>query len=407
MKKIGDLNQALLQENVFLVAGHKNEEFIDYSINELENLAISSNYVVVGKMIQKLNTIHSAHYIGLGKMDEIKEEISELNVKKIIFNDELSGIQLKNLEEFFEVKVIDRTFLILEIFSTRAKSKEAKLQVEVAQLKYELPRIRGSYTKFERQRGGGVANKGKGEGLISLDKTRAEARISSLEKELERNKQLNKLKFEKNKIDNIFQIVLVGYTNAGKSTLMNKLANLEEENQVFAKDLLFATLDTTSRKIDIIDNLNSIISDTVGFVDKLPTELIKAFQSTLNVVLEADIILNLIDSQSPFIEEQKKTTSDTLNKLGVDENKIINIYNKCDKKDLEDKLSISALSGRNINKLFDLLEKKILEQYEFKKEIIGYEEYNKVIKLRKNSNVIKIIENKKEKNIEMKYYIKK
>ena len=181
MKKTIDLIKELEPEKVFLVGGHQSDQFIDYSMDELKNLAVSANYIVLGSTIQNLDKINSAHYIGKGKMQEIKDQCSATKVDKIIFNDELSGIQLKNLEEFFEIKVQDRTFLILDIFATRAKTKEAKLQVEVARLKYELPRIRGSYTKFERQRGGGTANRGKGEGLISLDKKRAEERITALE----------------------------------------------------------------------------------------------------------------------------------------------------------------------------------------------------------------------------------
>lgn len=407
MKKTIDLKKELLPTNVFLVGAHHNDKFIDYSMNELENLAISSNYTVVGSIIQNLNTVNPAHYIGKGKMEEIKLQVEELAAKKIIFNDELSGIQLKNLEEFFKIKVMDRTFLILEIFANRASTRESKLQVEVALLKYELPRIRGSYTKFERQRGGGLANKGKGEGLISLDKKRAEEKIATLEKELIKINRLQKLKYKKNKENQTLEIVLVGYTNAGKSTLMNKLANLNESQEVFAKDLLFATLDTTSRKIDLIPNLNSVISDTVGFVDKLPTELIKAFQSTLSVVTEADIIINLIDAKSPFLEEQKKTTIKTLERLEVDNSKIIEVYNKCDTEDFENEFSVSARNGRNIDNLKKKIENKILESYEFKKEVIKYENYFEIIKLRKNNNVIKLIENKRENDIEVTYYLKK
>lgn len=406
MKENIDLQQEMLPPEVYLVGAHQAMKHIEYSMNELENLAFSANYNVVGKTMQNLHKINSGYYIGKGKMEEIKKELEGTNVKKLIFNEELSGIQLKNLEEYFELKIIDRTYLILEIFATRAQTKEAKMQVNVARLKYDLPRIRGSYTKFERQRGGGVANRGKGDGLINLDKKRAEEKIAIFEKELEKMNQIQQAKNYKQKGDHVVDIALVGYTNAGKSTLMNQLAKLEDEKSVFVKDLLFATLDTTSRKIDLIDNLNSVISDTVGFVDKLPTDLIKAFRSTLSAVVDADIIIHLIDSQSPYLDEQKVTTINTLEKIGVDSSKIIEVYNKCDSLDIEGELSISALNGRNIDQLREYLQKIILQNYEYIEEKIKYENYKEVIDIRMNPNVIKLTETKNDDHISLSYYRK-
>lgn len=389
---------------VYLVGGYLIDDLIDYSMEELKNLANSLDCNVVGQTTQHLKTINSAHYIGKGKIEEIKEEVKRLDAREVIFNDELSAIQLKNLQAMLGVRVTDRTFLILEIFALRAKTKEAKLQVEIARLKYELPRIRGSYTKFERQRGGGNANKGKGEGLISLEKKRAEQKISSLEKEL--NKVIDRQHYQKQSKNDIFNIALVGYTNAGKSTLLNQLVKLPEDKKMFAKDLLFATLDSTSRKVNLIPGLNSVISDTVGFVDKLPTELLKAFQSTLSVVTKADLIIHVVDSQSPFLNEQKETTLKTLDILKIDPEKIIEVYNKADHENISNKLSISALNGRNITYLQNEIIRYILKDYTFKKEKISYKNYFKINDYRKNKNIINLIENKKDDFIEITYFEK-
>lgn len=319
-------------ENVLLVGANVNDDkdFLN-SMIELASLADSLDLQVINSISQNVKDITSNYYIGSGKVKEIKSYLKEHDIDLIIFNNELTALQIKNLEGELGVRVIDRTMLILEIFARRAKSKEAKIQVELASLEYMRPKLIGANINLDRQSGG--RNKGVGEKFLELDKRKIDYKINELKKELkevERQKELTSKLRNNNRIP---KVALVGYTNAGKSSLMNCLLSLygeKEEKVVFEKDMLFATLDTSSRKINAYGK-SFILSDTVGFVSHLPHHLIKAFKSTLDEVRNADLLLNVIDVTSPNYMREKEVTENTLNDILEGKNKkVINVYSKID-----------------------------------------------------------------------------
>ena len=294
---------------VLLVGANLNEqEYFEESFQELEGLAIACHMEVVGNIVQNLKEISSSFYIGTGKVEEIREEAKELGAEIIVFNNELSPMQLKNLEDKLDIPVIDRTGLILEIFSSRAKTKEAKLQVETARLQYMLPRLVGLNSYLSRQGGGSAFNnKGSGEKKLELDRRKIEERLTELRKRLEELQNTRENQRKQRKKSGLPQVALVGYTNAGKSTIMNAILNYfdqPEEKQVLEQDMLFATLETTIRNITLEDNKQFLLSDTVGFIRQLPHSLIKAFRSTLEEVKQADLLLHVIDYSDPNFMEQ-------------------------------------------------------------------------------------------------------
>ena len=310
---------------------------------ELENLARACDMEVVGIETQNLSQVNTGVYVGKGKVEEIKALAHMLEAEMVIFNQSLSPMQLRNLNQIIERSVIDRTSLILEIFSRRARTKEAKIQVETARLQYELPRLAGIGEMLSRQgggSGGGFANKGAGEKKLELDRRKIRHRISELKKELKEVEQNRETKRKRRITRGIPQLALVGYTNAGKSTLMNALLDSyapedegeekTEDKKVFVKDMLFATLDTTVRKIRLPDRQEFLLSDTVGFVSRLPHNLVESFRSTLEEVRYADLLLEVVDYSDPNYEEQMKVTADTLKELGAGDIPCIHVYNKCD-----------------------------------------------------------------------------
>ncbi|QHQ63483.1 GTPase HflX [Anaerocolumna sedimenticola] len=310
-----------------------NEDFTN-SMEELRNLAEACDIDTVSEVSQNLSRINAQYYLGKGKILEISELAKEIGVDLVIFNDELSPSQVRNLEETVECRVIDRTVLILDIFAQRAKTKEAQLQVEIAKLQYMLPRLIGSAEALGRQGGGaGLKNKGSGEKKLELDRRKLEDRISALNKELELlvSRRQNQRKWRKK--NEIPVVALVGYTNAGKSTIMNVMLDLynpNAEKKVFEKDMLFATLETSVRNITLPDNKNFLLTDTVGFISKLPHHLVKAFRSTLEEVAEADLLIHVIDYSNPNYKEQMKVTQETLKELGADQIPVIYAFNKVD-----------------------------------------------------------------------------
>ena len=288
------------KEKALLVGVNLNDEFYFFkSMNELEELANACDMECVGRVVQNLSNINSAFYVGTGKILEIQEKIRECKPDVVIFNNELSPSQLKNIESKLNIPILDRTSLILEIFAIRAKTKEAKLQVEVARLKYMLPRLVGLHTSLGRQGGGSsVSNKGSGEKKIELDRRKIEDRINRLNKELAELSTIREIQHRKRKDSEVPLVSLVGYTNAGKSTLLNTLIDLSSEDdtkKVFEEDMLFATLETSVRRIKLKDNKEFLLSDTVGFIRELPHGLIKAFRTTLDEVRNADLLLHVID----------------------------------------------------------------------------------------------------------------
>jgi len=360
-----------------------NDNF-DYSMEELSNLAEACGMETAAQLHQKASRINPSHYIGTGKIDELIAVVEETDSSTVIFNDELSPSQIRNLEAALQRRVIDRTILILDIFGERAQTKEAQLQVEVAQLQYMLPRLIGLRESLGRQGGGsGLKNKGAGEKKLELDRRRIEERISALQSELEKlvaQRQLQRKRRRKNEIP---VVCLVGYTNAGKSSLMNAVLdtyNPGAGKQVFAKDMLFATLETSVRSIDLPDHKSFLLTDTVGFVSQLPHHLVKAFRSTLEEVAEADLLIHVIDTPNPEYKQHMVVTTDTLKALGADHIPVIYAYNKADLLDQpyprieEDRVYLSAGEKQGIHELEELIRSRLFRDYVTCEIIIPFEE---------------------------------
>lgn len=387
-----------LKEKALIIGVNlNNQSDFTESMEELKNLAEACEFEVVGKAEQNLKTINPAYYIGQGKTEELKIQLEELKVDSIIFNNELSPSQIRNLEKDLDRKILDRTSLILEIFAKRAKTREAKLQVEVARLQYSLPKIIGSHESLGRQGGGaGTKNRGSGEKKLELDRRRIETKISELNKELSLlDKERNAQKKMRTKSD-FPCVALVGYTNAGKSTLMNVMVDLfqkSESKKVFEKDMLFATLETSVRKISFPDNKTILLSDTVGFVNQLPHDLIKAFRSTLDEVKDADLLLHVIDYSHSNYMKHIEITNETLGLIGAKDIPIINIFNKSDLTSkpipfVEDNnVFISAKEKIGITELIQIITQKIFPKTIECKLLIPYERGNIVSYLNENTFV--------------------
>lgn len=354
------------QEKVFLAGVHTGRidslyDTTSESMQELSELAKTAGAMVVGKLIQNRSDIESATYMGEGKLLEIKNAVSELKADCVIFDDELSPVQLRNITDILEVKVLDRSMLILDIFAMRAKSGEGKLQVELAQLKYQLPRLRGLGTVLSRT-GAGIGTRGPGETKLESDRRHIRRRISALEEELQKLEKHRTLLRSRRKKDGVITAALVGYTNAGKSTLLNTLTNAE----VFAENKLFATLDPTSRGFVLNDMRKILLIDTVGFIRKLPHHLIEAFKSTLEEAVVADLLIHVIDASNPDRFSQIRVVNEVLADIGATGKPQIALFNKCDKLDCPEfvpnniegyncTVNISAKSGENISELISAL----------------------------------------------------
>ena len=317
------------------------------TLAELGELARTAGANVVGRFTQKKAGADNVTYIGSGKAEELSLKGSELEADLFIFDDELTAVQSRNLEEILGARVIDRTALILDIFAQRATSREGKLQVELAQQKYRLPRLLGQGTVLSRL-GGGIGTRGPGEKKLEIDRRRIKRRIFELSEELgeiEKQRSLRRARREKNSTP---VVALVGYTNAGKSTLLNALTDAS----VLAEDMLFATLDPVVRQAELPNGTEVLISDTVGFINKLPHDLVEAFRSTLEEAANADIILHVVDRSSPYYESQMAVVEDVLSKLGALDIPRINVYNKCDltgERTPNDGVFISAAKGTGID----------------------------------------------------------
>ena len=362
-------------ERVLIVAVQKKgEPSIEAELRELERLVEAAGGETVAIATQSLEKFHPRTYVGKGKLEELAALCQADEIDAVVFNDELSGSQLKNLEDQFQRKITDRTALILEIFAKRASSSEGRLQVELARLRYRLPRLTGLRSDLSRA-GVGISGRGPGEKRSELDKRYLLRRIEEIEsklKKLEKTREVTR----KQRVKSEMPIVLmVGYTNAGKSTLMNNLVE-DEDKAVFTKDMLFATLDTALRQCALPSGRNFLLGDTVGFVSKLPTTLIEAFKGTLEEVVEADLLLHVLDGSSDDIEMQYKTTMSVLETLEVRDKPMIVVYNK---KDLikgsevlhmGDTVSISAKSGEGVDELLEKLEAMIYEPLQEKELLL-------------------------------------
>lgn len=352
------------QERVILVAieTNKNANLLtaDDSLTELAELANTANCLVVGTLIQNREKPHPKHYIGKGKLDELLELCDELEADTIICDDELSSIQLKHLEKALGVKIVDRTLLILDIFATRAASNEGKIQVELAQLKYRQSHMYGIGAQLARLKKG-VGTRGPGEKKLETDKRYIQGRVEELEDELAKIKTHRDLLSKNRERNSVPVIALVGYTNAGKSTLLNTLTNAD----VLAEDKLFATLDTTTRRLELPNGSNVIVTDTVGFIQKLPHTLVKAFRSTLEELEYADILIHVVDAQSVIREAQITSVERTLQEIKVFEKPKIIAFNKIDGNVMfplpeydhyNDEVHISALNNIGITDLTAAIE---------------------------------------------------
>lgn len=362
---------------------------LETSMKELAELVYADGAEVVGEVTQNIYKFNPKYLIGSGKVDEIKEMVELLEVDAVVFNDELSGIQVRNLEKRIKKKVIDRTNLILDIFGLRATTYEAKLQVELARLEYQLPRLLG-IDGWSRT-GGGIGTRGPGEQIIETDRRRLKREIDKIKEKLEKAKRTRDTTRERRIDSNIPIVSLVGYTNAGKSTILNRLKD-EESGEVSVKNMLFETLDPSSRKARLLSGREFIISDTVGFVSKLPTKIVEAFKSTLEEIKYSDLILHVIDASSEDLEIQYNTTMAILKDIEVLDKNIITVFNKVDRVDLYDinlplrvmpdkKVYISALKDENMDSLLKIIENNLDEKYFDVKLKFAYDDTDLLYKL--------------------------
>ncbi|WP_409346885.1 GTPase HflX [Paenibacillus sp. MBLB4367] len=336
----------------------------DYSLQELVNLAETAGVEVLDTMVQNKETADNKWFIGKGKVEELKQLLTTYGGNTAIFDQELSGAQVRNLEEALDVKIIDRTQLILDIFAQRAKTREGILQVELAQLSYLLPRLSGQGKNLSRL-GGGIGTRGPGETKLETDRRHIRDRISELKRQLQEVVRHRTLHRERRKKAGIFQVALVGYTNAGKSTILRQLTNAD----VYVENQLFATLDPTSRSLELPGGKEIVLTDTVGFIQNLPHDLVAAFRATLEEVCEADLVLHVVDSSSPVRSEQMKVVGDVLQELGAHGKEQITVFNKidlCESGDLElltadsDSVRVSAYNKEDLERLTHTIQEKLL-----------------------------------------------
>ena len=357
----------------YIAGVNLNDPNFDYYMTELANLTEADNMEVVGQSYQNAESIVAGTYFGVGKINEIRTMAQGLKAKVLVLNDELTPVQIRNLEKLTKMRVIDRTELILEIFSNRARTKQAKLQVQLARLQYELPRLHPSENNLDQQRGG-FANRGAGESKLELNRRTIGKQISAIKKELKAVAGQEEIKAARRNQSRIPKVALVGYTNAGKSTTMNGLlrefSKEGADKEVFVKNMLFATLDTSVRRIDLKDNFSFILSDTVGFISKLPHNLVESFKATLQETRDADLLINVVDASDPNMVQMIRTTQNVLDEIGVKGIPMITAYNKADKTDRNypqiegDDILYSAIDPKSIKLLADLITKRVFANYE-------------------------------------------
>jgi GTP-binding protein HflX len=366
-----------IEEKVILVGiSEQDGDDAEDSLAELAELVKTAGAVVVGTLIQKRETIHPGTYVGTGKVDEIAQLLAATGATGIVCDDELSPAQMKNLESILATKVMDRTLIILDIFAARATTSEGKIQVELAQLKYRLSRLSGLGKSMSRL-GGGIGTRGPGEKKLEIDRRLINDRIAQLNRELKevvKHRDITRAKREKNDVP---VVAIVGYTNAGKSTLLNHLTDAE----VLEEDKLFATLDPTTRMLELDGHQQVLLTDTVGFIRKLPHHLIEAFKSTLEEAKYADYIFHVVDASNPQMDKQMHIVYETLDRLGVKNKKIVTLFNKMDQR-MDDEplrdfradhiLMISAARNEGLDKIKDLLQEMLREDKVYIERVIPY-----------------------------------
>ncbi len=399
------------QEERFVLVGVASSESDDTSesLDELEELAATAGAITVGKIIQNRESVHPGTYIGKGKIDEVRELAYEMEATGVVCDDELSPAQLKNLEDALQMKVLDRTVIILDIFAKRATTREGKIQVELAQLRYRSTRLIGLRNSLSRL-GGGIGTRGPGEKKLEVDRRLIKDRITLLKHELDEVKQNRETARSLRSRNRIPIVAIVGYTNAGKSTLLNYLTNAG----VLEEDQLFATLDPTTRNLTLESGQQILLTDTVGFIRKLPHHLIESFRSTLEEAKYADIILHVVDSSNADVDRQMHIVYETLNHLGVQDKVIITAFNKQDKPEADQVIrdfkadytvKISAKTGVDVEKLLELIEKVLNERKILVEREFSYQEAGKIQIIRKYGQLLE--EEYRQDGIFIKAYVPK
>ena len=406
MSEMIELKQ--VKEKVILVGVSTDDhDDTEKSLDELEELASTAGAVTVGRVVQNLSQIHPVTYVGKGKLDEIKDLLWETEATGIICDDELSPIQLGNMEDALNTKIMDRTLIILDIFANRASTNEGKIQVELAQLKYRQSRLVGLGKSLSRL-GGGIGTRGPGEKKLEMDRRLIKGRIAQLNRELKDVKRHREVTREQRSRNQVPVIAIVGYTNAGKSTLLNTLTGAD----VLEEDKLFATLDPTTRNLKLPSKQEVLLTDTVGFIRKLPHHLIEAFKSTLEEAKYADIILHVVDASNPQMDEQMYIVYETLMNLEVKNKLVITAFNKQDKVDGEVILrdfkadhvvNISAKTGEGLENLQNVIEEVLREQKILIEQLYPYADAGKIQLIRKYGELLE--EEYREEGIFAKGYI--
>ena len=367
---------------------------VEDSLEELSRLAETAGAIVEGTIVQELKKIDPSLFIGKGKVEEVRDFASSQNIDLVIFDNELTSTQQRNLEEIFNTKTIDRTGLILDIFAQRAKSKEGKLQVELAQLTYTLPRLKGKGVVLSRL-GGGIGTRGPGETQLEVDRRKIKERITRLKKEIGKVRKVRELHRKRRRSLSPLTIALIGYTNAGKSTLLNYLSH----TGVLVENRLFSTLDPKIGKIKLPNNQEVFISDTVGFINKLPHQLIAAFKATFEEVKESDLLLHIIDMSNPHFEVHINAVNKVLEEIGMPPKKIFHVLNKIDRvahkkmisawaKKLENGVAISALTGEGVETLLNMIGDVVLASMQRVKLEIPFGAWSTTGKILRNGKIV-------------------
>lgn len=397
-----------IEERVILIAvSTSDEDDTAASLDELEELVRTAGAATVDKITQNRERIHPGTYLGKGKIEEVKERLWELNATGVVCDDELSPAQLRNLEDALDSKVMDRTMVILDIFAARANTSEGKIQVELAQLKYRAARLVGLRNSLSRL-GGGIGTRGPGEKKLEMDRRLIHERISQLKAELEDVKRHRDLIRKQREKAHTPVAAIVGYTNAGKSTLLNKLTGAG----ILAEDKLFATLDPTTRNLELESGQQIMLTDTVGFIRKLPHHLIEAFKSTLEEAKYSDIILHVADCSNAQMDMQMHVVYDTLRELGVQDKTFVTVFNKVDIKEDDElprdlhsdyQVRVSAKTGEGLEQLIDILEKILRSQKIYLERLFSYQEAGKIQTIRKYGELL--AEEYQEDGIAVKAYV--